>query len=216
MRVDFNTAYTDEQGHYQIQGLGDGPFTVIADAVHRGFVRMGLPLDLDKDAKKAQLDITLSPGVAASGRFVDEKGRDWQLASSYCTATVTGYKKDKSEPLGFNLSCFGNKYRHKDLPHGPGDADFSVQGHCTGGYLTFPTKSTFVIQGMIPGQTTFRLLPNKEGQRLVKILYEGRDITKSGIQTKPGQEIKDVTFVIGPGTTSPERSIYDRLLDWIK
>jgi hypothetical protein len=31
----------------------------------------------------------------------------------------------------------------------------------------------------------------------VKILHDGRDIMESGIQTKPGQEIKDVTIVIG-------------------
>ena len=36
MLFDFVTAYTDAQGRYQIQGLGDGEFLVHVDAVHRG------------------------------------------------------------------------------------------------------------------------------------------------------------------------------------
>ena len=43
MLFDFVTAYTDEQGHYQIRGLGDGEFLVHVDAVHRGFVRTAHP-----------------------------------------------------------------------------------------------------------------------------------------------------------------------------
>ena len=49
----------------------------------------------------------------------------------------------------------------------------------------------------MPGHTKIDFSPKKEGQKVVKILYDGRDILKSGIQTKPGQEIKDVTIVIG-------------------
>ena len=62
MLFDFITAYTDEQGHYQIQGLGDGEFLVHVDAVHRGFVRTHTPLDLDKTSKKVQCDFTLHRG----------------------------------------------------------------------------------------------------------------------------------------------------------
>ena len=88
MLFDFVTAYTDEQGHYQIQGLGDGEFTVHVDAVHRGFVRMRIPLDLDKASKKTRRDFTLARGVAISGKFVDEKGKDWQIGESYGYAHI--------------------------------------------------------------------------------------------------------------------------------
>jgi len=36
----------------------------------------------------------------------------------------------------------------------------------------------------------------------MKILLDGRDILKSGVDTKPGQEIKDVTIVIGEERTA--------------
>ena len=62
--------------------------------------------------------------------------------------------------------------------------------------MIFPTKSTFIIQGMMPGHTELTFLPKKEGQKAVRILH-GRDIVKSGIDTKPGQEINDITIVIG-------------------
>jgi len=50
---------------------------------------------------------------------------------------------------------------------------------------------------MIPGKTIFRFHPKTEGQIVKEILYNGQDIMESGIETKPGQQIKDVTIVIG-------------------
>ena len=52
MLFDFDTAYTDAEGHYQIQGLGTGQFLVHVDAAHRGFVRTRTPIDLDKASRK--------------------------------------------------------------------------------------------------------------------------------------------------------------------
>ena len=63
--------------------------------------------------------------------------------------------------------------------------------------MVFPTKSTFVIQGMMPGHTLIGFSPNKEGQKVVKILHNGDNIMESGINTKAGEEIKDITIVIG-------------------
>ena len=82
MGEDFVTAYSDAQGHYQIQGLGDGEFVVHVDAVHRGLVRTRTPLDLDKTSKTTRLDFTLARGVLISGKFVDQQGHDWKVAIS--------------------------------------------------------------------------------------------------------------------------------------
>jgi hypothetical protein len=43
----------------------------------------------------------------------------------------------------------------------------------------FPTASTFVIQGMMPGHTIIGVSPNKQKQKVVKILYGGRDVLTS-------------------------------------
>ncbi|MGO9113542.1 MAG: M56 family metallopeptidase [Thermoguttaceae bacterium] len=197
MLFDFVTAYTDEQGRYQIEGLGEGEFTVHVDAVHRGFVRMRTPLDLDKDSKKTRRDFTLARGVAISGKLVDEKGKDWQIGSSYGYANVIKDKADKSDFSNFSLTHFWNKYRPENVAmHIGGSFALGEGGYCSGD-MHFPTKSTFMIQGMMPGNTTIGFLPNQERQKVVKILYDGRDILKSGLETKLGQEIKDVTIVIG-------------------
>jgi hypothetical protein len=63
--------------------------------------------------------------------------------------------------------------------------------------MLFLTKSTFIIQGMMPGHTRIGFSPQKEGLGVVKILHDGRDVTASGITTKPGQTITGVTVVIG-------------------
>ena len=63
MLFDFVTAYTDAQGHYQIQGLGDGEFLVHVDAVHRGLVRTRTPIDLAKAKNNAtQPRLYVGPG----------------------------------------------------------------------------------------------------------------------------------------------------------
>ena len=65
MLFDFATAYTDQQGRYRIQGLGDGRFFVHVDAVHRGLVRVRTPLDLDKTKKDTRARLYAAAGSPA-------------------------------------------------------------------------------------------------------------------------------------------------------
>ena len=195
MLFDFVTAYTDERGHYQIQGLGDGEFLVHLDAVHRGFVRMRTPVDLDGASKRTQRDFTLARGVMISGKFVDEDGKDWRIGQSYGYAhTMTNEQESTSS---FSLTSFWNKHRPQNASDGSGGSFCLGEGGYDDGQMLFPTKSTFVIQGMMPGKTTIGFSPKKEGQEVVEILHDGRSIKKSGIVSKPGEEIKDVRIVIG-------------------
>jgi len=194
MLFDFVTAYSDEQGNYQIQGLGDGEFLVHVDAVHRGFVRTRTPIDIDGTEKKKQLDFALKQGVIISGKFVDIDGNDWQIGQSY------GYANniDQQEPISnFSLTDFRNKYRPKNIEERSGGSFYAGEGDYTGAQMILTTKSTFVIQGVMPGQTMISFSPKKEGQEVLEILYNGENIMKSGIETKPGQDINDVTILVG-------------------
>jgi len=194
MLFDFVTAYTDEQGSYRIQGLGDGEFLVHADAVHRGFVRTRTPIDLDSANKRTQLDFTLRQGVVISGKFVDEDGNDWQIGQSYGYANI----KDLRGPTSsFSLTDFRNKYRPEDVRRGSGGDFAPGEGDYYDGQMIFPTKSTFIIQGMMPGQTMMSFYPKKEKCEVVGILCNGQGIMETGIETMPGQEIKDVIVKIG-------------------
>jgi beta-lactamase regulating signal transducer with metallopeptidase domain len=201
MLFDFATAYTDAQGHYQIQGLGDGEFQVHIDAVHRGLVRTRSPVDLAKANKKTQRDFTLVRGVSISGKFADEKGGGWRIGQSYGYASIVpklAQKGRKPVPSGsFTLTGFGNKYDPGNTIRASGTSFSLGEGnYCWNGQMIFPTKGTFLIQGMMPGHTKLGFSPQKEGQHVLKILRDGQDILTSGITTKPGQEIKDVTIVI--------------------
>ena len=198
----YNTAYTDAQGHYRIQGLETGQFLVHVDAAHRGFVRTRTPIDIDKPSEKSRLDFTLRRGVSISGKLVDEKGNDWQIGDSYAYAW---FSEGGAHPSQFRLNegdfssgDFRSKYRPKNVETGLPGAFLLGEGDYDHDQAIFPTTSTFIIQGVMPGPTMIGLSPNKEKQKVAKILYGGRDILTSGIDTKPGDEIKDVTIVVGP------------------
>lgn len=194
MLFDFVTAYTDEQGRYQIQGLAEGEFLVHVDAVHRGFVRTRTPVDLDSASERTQQDFTLKQGVMISGKLVDEDGSAWQIGRSYGNANI----EDQQGPTSsFSLTDFRNKHRPEDSGRGSGGSFYAGEGDYDGGEMIFPTTSSFVLQGMMPGHTMISFYPMKERCEVLKILYKGRNIMETGLESKPGQEIKDATIVIG-------------------
>lgn len=236
MFVDQVASYTDGQGHYRLRGLGDGRFLMHVDAVQRGFVRTRTGISLDKAAVKVQRDFTLHPAVTIAGKFVDVNGKPWQIAQNHGMAYSNGYAVvvgDHGPPSGgATWGHFWNKYRptvgvnHVLVAFALGEGDYEC------GDMLFPTDSTFIIQGMMPGHTVLAFAPQKEGQKAVQILYQGRnilappanaasgpatkkehlvnilglalfDLQASGIDTKPGQEIKDVTIVIGTSKGTP-------------
>ena len=198
----FDTAYTDAEGHYQLKGLGPGQLLVHVDAVHRGFVRTRMPVNLDEANAKAQRDFTLHRGVLISGKFVDEKGDDWRIGTSYAYAAQISKDRPRRNQFelnegDFSLTDFRSKYSPESVEEGSPGTFLLGEGDYDCDQAIFPTASTFVIQGMMPGHTMIGLSPNKEKQKVVKILYNGRDILTSGIDTNPGDEIKDITFVVG-------------------
>jgi hypothetical protein len=195
MLFDRVTTYSDAQGHYELQGLGDGEVLVHVDAMHRGFVRTHAPIDLDKKTPKVRRDFMLHKGALISGKLVDQDGKEWQIGNSNGEAAIA---EDSQEPRwGFGWSGLPNKHSAQGI--GGSSAVFFIPGE--GDYdrneMVFPTRSTFVFQSMKPGHTLIRFSPQKEGQKVIKILHNGQDVLKSGMDTTPGQEIKDVTIVIG-------------------
>ena len=92
---------------------------------------------------------------------------------------------------------FRNKYRPKNYD-GLACGSFQPGERALRRWLDgFPHEEHIHYSGMMPGHTTLQFFPQKEGQEVLKILHGGQDILDSGIDTKPGQEIKDITIVIG-------------------
>lgn len=203
MSFDFVTAYTDQQGHYRIEGLGPGELLVHVDAVHRGLVRKRTPIELDKAKAKTQLDFTLARGILITGKLVDEQGKPWPIGDSYAYAFHNGDDwPDRTQfelnEGDFSLTDFRSKFRPKSVERGSPGTFLNGEGDYDCDQAVFPTNTTFVIQGVMSGDhTMIGLSTNKERQKVVKVLYGGRDIKDSGIDTKPGQEFKDVTIVVG-------------------
>lgn len=63
--------------------------------------------------------------------------------------------------------------------------------------MLFPTSSTFVIRGMLPGKTKFWFNPYTKGKKLVDILYNGQSYMDRALETKLGEDIQDVRLVMG-------------------
>ena len=194
MLFDFVTAYSDRQGHYEIHGLGDGEFLMHVNAAHRGFVRTAASVDLDGHTKNTQRDFTLKHGVLISGRFVDKQGNPWKIAQSFGHAHVMVEQERMNG--SFTLTGFDSKYAPPTVRDASGSSFNVGEGPYYGGEMLFPTTSTFMIQGMMPGHTILNFMPQKVGQKVMEIRHDGHDILKSGIDTKPGQELRDVTIVI--------------------
>ncbi len=207
MMFDLNCTYTDEQGRYEIQGLAPGRFQVDVDCAQADWVRQRKLAEVSKETGTQALDIQMEPGLRISGRFVDESGQPWELAQSHGSAYTetphthttncsSGTATSTVKSVSFSLTGFHNKHRSTSVrsDHGsfvPGDGSYgSAQ-------MFFPTKTSFVIEGAAPGQTTIYFKPKKEGQTVKAILYDGKDILESGLPAEAGQDIEDVVIVIG-------------------
>ena len=196
MYFDFVTDYTDENGRYRIHGLGKGEFLVHVDAAHRGLVRIRTPFDLDGSVAETHKDFTLPLGVTISGKLVDEQGKKWQMARSFGSAAIMPDSDTTSEGQ-FSLSRFRNKFGPKDVNESSPGSFSRGEGWYRSRQMFFPTSNTFLIQGMMPGQTKIIFSPKEEDQEVLEILCEGKDIKDSEIETKAGKDLDDVTIVIG-------------------
>jgi hypothetical protein len=71
------------------------------------------------------------------------------------------------------------------------------------------------LPAIVPGKTAIDFSPRGRGERVLKILYQGEDISKTGLVTEAGQKIDDVTIVIGTsgggGRTAGRAQAGDRL-----
>ena len=197
--VNMMCAYTDAQGKYRLSCIGSGEFYLQAEAVHRGFIRARKTIQLDRATPNTRHDFTLQRGINISGKFVDEAGKDWQIAKSDGRAEIV---EDLPETISKSMWITGaeNRYNTQNTADSSSSSSSPLidgRGKYPVAPMLFPTKNTFIIQGMMPGETKINFEPKKEGEKVLKILYQGKDILESGIKTEPGQDLEGVTIVIG-------------------
>ncbi|UCE49426.1 MAG: carboxypeptidase regulatory-like domain-containing protein, partial [Phycisphaerales bacterium] len=198
MWFDLLCGYTNDQGRYQIDGLGEGKFIVHVDAVHKGLVKTRKIVTIDSEMQKAKLDFPLSRGVVIGGRFVDENGDPCKVDRGFGSARSDGPGRG-GPASNFNYS---NKYAPQHIRNGTTIFCEEGEGDCLSVMMVFPTETSFLFPAVVPGKTVISCNPGGSARRVRKILCQGRDISRTGLVTKAGQKIDDVTIVIG---TSAQR-----------
>jgi TonB family protein len=202
MSFDLAPAYTDNEGRYQLQCLGKGGFLVHVDAAQHNLVRTRSAVQLDGSGGATELDFVLHRGVRIAGRLVDEQGGAWDVGRGFGFASVgSGSQAGAS----FTLSGFENKNRTKSV-RVPSGARFSLgEGDYGSSEMIFPTQSSFLLEGVVTGQTTIHFSPKREGREVKRILYKGQDVMQTGLPTRPGEAISDVVIVVGGAESAPVR-----------
>lgn len=200
MLFDYIVSYTDRDGKYRIDSLTAGDFLVHVDAKPWGYVRTRKPMAITTE-KTTYLDFTLRPAAKISGRIVDTDGDPVQVSSrAYGLAYRNGY--DETNSWGGPA----NRFSHDDGRPG-GHKLSGGQGDYEEEYMVFFTPDTFVIEGMMPGETMLRFDPKSQNTIVKAIMHNGIDIKNTGLETEPGQEIRDVKVVLeNSNTTSKSQS----------
>jgi beta-lactamase regulating signal transducer with metallopeptidase domain/protocatechuate 3,4-dioxygenase beta subunit len=200
MLFDDVTAYTNAQGHYRIDSLGPGEFLVHVDAKPFGFVRARQPVAIPQEMKKSRVDFALRPGVTIRGKFVDTAGKDVEFtepAYGFAYHQPTSNRQSGSWTGRANRYSVAERKGYVAFTGGAGDYE-SEQ-------MDFPTPSTFVIEGMLPGQTSLNFEPKASDLAVQAILYQGQEVRWTGFDTGADREIRDVTVVITRPVPPPGR-----------
>jgi hypothetical protein len=172
--------------------LGEGTFIVHIDAVHRGLIKTRKIVTFKADSHETHLDFTLRHGVTVAGKFVDQHGNPWN-GGGY----GSGHTKRGNSGVSTSSCIYGNKYAPKHIREGLTTYYMDGEGDVLRVRMVFPSKSSFLLPAMVPGETTIDFRPRGAGERVQKMLYQGQDISKTGLTTEAGQRIDGITIVVG-------------------
>ncbi len=193
MPFDLFYTYTDGQGRYRLDGLGDGTFIVHVDAVHKGYVKTRKIVTSGPGVPR--LDFALNRGVDVRGVLVDEKHQPYQVGRSFGSASL---KKAGTRGAASNFP-YGNKFAPDYIREGSTLVYEEGQGDAAGTMMVFPDETSFLLPAVAPGDIDIRFTPRGRGERVQAILHEGRDIQRTGLTVKPGQEVREIQIVVATG-----------------
>jgi hypothetical protein len=192
MWFDLFYTYADEQGRYRMEGLGAGTYIVHVDARHDGYVKTRKITTVDAGAAQEPLDFVLRRGGSISGTLVDEEGQPYKVGRGY------GYASRTTRGSGGAASNFpyGNKHAPECIRTASTLFYEEGEGDAASARMAFPTETSFLLPAVPPGKVAISFRPRGRGERVAKMLHEGRDVLESGLTVEAGRDITGVTIVV--------------------
>ena len=197
MLFDRVLAYTDENGQYHLEGLSDGKMLVHVDAAPCGWVRTTKELVIRDPDEKCVVDVTLRKGVIIKGRLVDRTGNPLDIGSLRCYGWAIAATTDGKNPNRSFSAVPSKHYPQTHDGHGPNLSFSPTEGDYRDAKMIFPTKSTFEIYGLMPGDTTLSFDPKRPNWQFIRIRTGGKDLPTMGkFKTTAGEVLEDVELVV--------------------
>jgi hypothetical protein len=198
MWFDIFYTYADEQGRYRVEGLGAGTYIVHVDARHDGYVKTRKITTVAAGAAQEPLDFSLTRGANVSGALVDEEGQPYKVGRGYGSASRM------TRASGGDASNFpyGNKHAPECIRTGSTLFYEEGEGDAAGARMAFPTETSFLLPAVPPGKVAISFRPRGRGERVVKILHEGRDVLENGLTVEAERDITGVTIVVRSSSQS--------------
>jgi hypothetical protein len=94
---------------------------------------------------------------------------------------------------------YGNKFAPAYLREASTVICEEGQGDAAGVMMVFPDETSFLFPAVAPGEIEIDFHPDGREERVQAILYEGKDIWRTGLTIKPGQEVRDLQIVLTTG-----------------
>jgi beta-lactamase regulating signal transducer with metallopeptidase domain len=185
-------AYTGQDGRYRFECLGEGNCSVNVDATPTGFVRYRKTITLAAGAASAKLDFALAPGASIRGKFVRADGTPARIVPE---VALGGAQVGKPDYQGPTYSNSGTHHRHDPDSVGQhGCCWWPGEGPYNDTAMFFPTADSFMLLGVMPGKAILYFNPMTPGERVARMLLNGKRLPGWQLDVTAGQTIDGVTI----------------------
>jgi len=191
-------ARANDDGTYDLDMAGTGPYQVVADARDQGYARQSKWVDFAKGDRPKAVDFELEMGVALSGTFATDDG-----GLLPATARIYAWAKPRTSRMAPRIHFMISDSRSTSRRGATMSLTSEWTGVCAGaqyeGMRVERVGDTyhFRARAACPGMPTLRFLPYQSGGYYVKAIeFEEFDMMRDPPEFQPGQDVSGITVTL--------------------